>query len=80
MKATGFCARMPFTCVALAGLAHDLELLVRRERDVDDLDALVVEQLLPGVVDRLDAALLGGRPRVSGVREAIATTLKPASP
>ena len=50
----------------LHGLAHDAELLVGREGDVDDLDSLVVEQLLPGVVDGVDAALLGGRLGVGG--------------
>ena len=63
----------------LDGLLDDPELLVGRVRDVDDLDTLVVEQLLPGVVHRLDAVLLRGRPAFAGVRDASATTLKPAS-
>ena len=60
----GLLRQDPLHVGPLHGLAHDLELLVGREGDVDDLDALVVEQLLPGVVDRLDAALLGRRLRV----------------
>ncbi len=67
--------------VALTGLANDLQLLVGREGDVDDLDALVVEQVLPGVVDGADARAPRPLPaRCAGVREAIATTSKPASP
>jgi hypothetical protein len=48
----------------LRRLAHDLELLVGGVGDVHDLDALVVEKLLPAVVDGPDAVLLGRRPGV----------------
>ena len=41
----------------LAGLAHDPKLLVGREGDVEHLDLLVAQQLLPGVVDLGHAAL-----------------------
>ena len=64
----------------LGRLANDLELLVGRVRDVDDLHLRVVEQLLPGVVDL--ARRRSPRRRAfacSGVREAIATGRKPAS-
>ena len=61
--------------VAPAGLLDDLELLVGRERDVDDLQALVVEQLAPARVHGLDAVALGdGAARAPRVREAIAAT------
>ena len=41
-----------------------LELLVRRVGDVDDLDVRVGEQIMPVVVDTLDAAQLGGGARI----------------
>ena len=47
-------------------LADDLELLVGRVGDVDDLHLRVVEQLLPGVVDLGDVVRLGGGLRMLG--------------
>ena len=60
----GLLRQDPLDVRPLDRLADDAELLVGRERDVDDLDPLVVEQLLPGVVHRGDAALVRGGLRV----------------
>ena len=60
-------------------VADQVRLLVGREGDVDDLDLWVLDQLLGRVVDAPDAPALGDLGRLGGVREAIATTGKPAS-
>ena len=54
----------PLDVRPLDRLADDPELLVGRIGDVDDLDALVVEEVLPRVVHRPDAPLVGGGLRV----------------
>ena len=51
----------PLDVRPLDRLADDPELLVGGIGDVDDLDALVVEEVLPRVVHRPDAPLVGGR-------------------
>jgi hypothetical protein len=54
----------PFHVLTRTRLPYDLELLVGRECDVDDLHPGVVDQLAPGVVHLRHAPLLSGRPRV----------------
>jgi hypothetical protein len=65
---------------ALDRLADDAELLVGWERDVDDLDALVVEQFPPGVVHGFDTALGGGSPGVLGCARCDRDDVEPRLP
>ena len=79
-SASGFCARIALTCGCFSAWRISAGLLVGREGDVDDLDLGVLDQPLAACRGRAPMPQrLATSAALAGVREAIATTGKPAS-
>ena len=66
-------------CGCSQRVADQVRLLVGREGDVDDLDLAVLDEALGRLVHATDAPARGDLGGLGGMREAMATTGKPAS-